>query len=540
LPRTSLLNENREIDSGRYPNFAELAGTSTWYRNTTALHFSTWVAIPSILTGSDFFAYTRRLELGALSGKLDRRRLPSNLFSLFEDTHRIIAMESFTDLAPLHSAVPDYRPSLTQRFPGLLLDASILYGHIAAPAPLENRLPALYGGWQDFASSEDAEAGGSDWPYLGKKAEEVRHFIGLLLPPSQPTLYFVHFSLPHFPFTYNQVGQSHEDGFHIPDARFRKATGKPAWASETVADLAYQAHLLQLSFTDELLGRIVERLKELTLFDESLIVITSDHGTSFYWDEDGLPAEELARVQASDTLYVPLIIKAPHQTKESIIDRPVQLLDVLPTIADMLDVEIPWVVDGISAQIGTPTKRAIVAYLTDQTQKREFDSLASAADHSLRRKLETFGAGDIGSLYAYGPHKQVVGQPIEAFPSRTSAATVTLTNSGRYRSVDPTASRLPAYVKGEIRDHSPANGNIDVVVAIAINGVIASTTTTTPLPVGTLVRNPEKSPEDDGVRYFLSRVPPEAFTAGENAVTVHGIEEQGAGRPISLIHFLLK
>ena len=94
LPQTSLLDENREIDSGRYPNFAELAGTSTWYRNTTALHFSTWVAIPSILTGSDFFPYTRRLELGALSGKLDRRRLPSNLFSLFEDTHRIIAMES--------------------------------------------------------------------------------------------------------------------------------------------------------------------------------------------------------------------------------------------------------------------------------------------------------------------------------------------------------------------------------------------------------------------------------------------------------------
>ena len=72
----------------------------------------------------------------------------------------------------------------------------------------------------------------------------------------QSALYFVHLSLPHFPFTYDHLGQSHRDNFRIPDARFRKATGSNTWASKTAADLAYQAHLLQLSFTDLLLGRI--------------------------------------------------------------------------------------------------------------------------------------------------------------------------------------------------------------------------------------------------------------------------------------------
>jgi hypothetical protein len=549
LPLTSLLDEEREIDRERYPNFAALAATSSWYRNTTALHYSTWIAIPSILTGSDFYAYTRRLELGDLSGKLDRRRLPKSLFSLLEGTHRILAMESFTDLAPLDSEVPDYRPSLAQRFPGLLLDTSILYAHIAVPAPLAGSLPALYGGWQELASDGDeAEQPGSEWPYLGKKAEEVKKFIELLRPPTQPTFYFVHFSLPHFPFTYNEAGQSHEDVLRIPDARFRKATGEAAWASEPLADLAYQAHLLQLGFTDRLLGHILERLKTLGLFDDSLILITSDHGTSFYWNDEELSAEELARVQASDTLHVPLIVKAPGQTQGATVDHPVQLLDVVPTIADLLGVEIPWVVDGIRARDATLSERPVAAYLTHQTRKSAIEPLAQAADRSLRRKLEVFGAHDLEGLYAYGAYAELIGKPVESFASSTAIATVTLTNPGRYRGIDPGAARLPAYIAGELLGFSSqaqaqakAQAKVDdreFVVAVAINGVISGTAVTTAVPIGSLVRDPAAVGEESSVRHFVSRVPPSAFASGNNIVTVHGIAAHEPGKTISLIDFV--
>ena len=102
--------------------------------------------------------------------------------------------------------------------------------------------------------------------------------------------------------------------------------------------------------------------------------------------------------------------------------------------------------------------------------------------------------------------------------------------------VDPSAPRLPAYVKGEIRNYSVAEGS-ELVVAIAINGVIASTTTTTSVPLSALVRDPAKAPDGDGVRYFLGRVPPTALAAGDNEVTLHGIANSQAGRGTSLIHF---
>ena len=538
LPLTSLLDENRRIDSVRYPNFFKLAQTSTWYRNTTALHYSTWVAIPSILTGSDFYDYTKRLQLGSLTGKLDRRRVPSNLFSLFERTHQIVAMESFTELAPDSSVVRDYRPPLSTRFSGLAVDVSILYGHIVTPFPLRSRLPALYGGWQDFVSSEgDASAVVPSWPYQGKKAEEVEQFIEALHESTPPALHFVHLSLPHSPFIYNHLGQSHGDKFRFPDARFRKVTGSNAWGDETAANLAYQAHLLQLSFTDLLLGRILDALNQLGLFDESLIVVTSDHGTSFYWDRAGLPQEEMSQLQASGTLHVPLIIKAPHQTEGEISDRPVQSVDILPTIAGMLDVEIPWEVDGVSARASNPPERKTVAYLTSHTRRTEFGSLRDASNALLRRKIELFGTHDFESLYSCGPHRQLVGRRVESFESMPSPATMKLTGPENFRNVDPSGSELPAYVQGEIAGHSQTEDDSGLGLAIAINGIISSTTRTTRVPIDELVRNASKGGEDDGRRYFLSRVPPGRFVKGENRVTVHMIAENEDGTRVSLVDF---
>lgn len=44
---------------------------------------------------------------------------------------------------------------------------------------------------------------------------------------------------------------------------------------------------------------------------------------------------------AADIMPIPLIIKAPGGPRGLVSDRNVQSIDVLPTIADLLDVDIP-------------------------------------------------------------------------------------------------------------------------------------------------------------------------------------------------------
>lgn len=97
-----------------------------------------------------------------------------------------------------------------------------------------------------------------------------------------------------------------------------------------------------VSFIDFQMGRIIDKLKEMGLDKETIIIYLSDHGelagehgvwykTSFY--------EDAARV--------PLIMsykkEIPAKTR---ITSPVQIMDVFPTLCDLCDIPIPGQVDG--------------------------------------------------------------------------------------------------------------------------------------------------------------------------------------------------
>src|SRR5262245_55643632 len=49
LPGDSLLDRRGRVDRVRYPNFAALAGDSTWFRNAYSVYDSTTKAVPLIL-----------------------------------------------------------------------------------------------------------------------------------------------------------------------------------------------------------------------------------------------------------------------------------------------------------------------------------------------------------------------------------------------------------------------------------------------------------------------------------------------------------
>ena len=51
FPLTSLLDSKGQVDARLYPNFAKLAGQSTWYRNATAVSGLTQWAVPAMLSG---------------------------------------------------------------------------------------------------------------------------------------------------------------------------------------------------------------------------------------------------------------------------------------------------------------------------------------------------------------------------------------------------------------------------------------------------------------------------------------------------------
>lgn len=86
--------------------------------------------------------------------------------------------------------------------------------------------------------------------------------------------------------------------------------------------------------TDRVLGDLVEALERRGLFDESLIVVTSDHGEML--GERGFIGHWHYLDDA--VVKVPLIIKLPGQTRGVRVEHNVQTIDILPTVLDALGI----------------------------------------------------------------------------------------------------------------------------------------------------------------------------------------------------------
>ena len=92
----------------------------------------------------------------------------------------------------------------------------------------------------------------------------------------------------------------------------------------------------EIVYLDEQLGRFFDGLKELGLYDGSLIILTADHGEAFF--EHGHWTHVVSLYE--EVVAVPLIVKWPGNTPRGRVDRPVSVIDIPPTF--LAEVGIEW------------------------------------------------------------------------------------------------------------------------------------------------------------------------------------------------------
>lgn len=101
----------------------------------------------------------------------------------------------------------------------------------------------------------------------------------------------------------------------------------------------------EIRYTDDHISRLIDTLNRLDISDETLVIISSDHGEEF-WEHDGLMH---GHTLYDEQLLVPLILHYPERIPPGlVIDRPVRLLDLMPTILDLYDLEMPDEMQGTS------------------------------------------------------------------------------------------------------------------------------------------------------------------------------------------------
>ena len=101
----------------------------------------------------------------------------------------------------------------------------------------------------------------------------------------------------------------------------------------------------EIAFVDDEIGRITTRLKQLGLYDNTVILITADHGEAFGEHDKYYHGFNLF----DEVVRVPLVVKPPHSRPEiRSIATPVRNVDIMPTILDYCRAPIPKDIEGVS------------------------------------------------------------------------------------------------------------------------------------------------------------------------------------------------
>ena len=458
LQLAALLDREGNIDRANFPNFAALADDATWFRNATAVGEMTRYALPAILTGT--YPSPDRLPISA-----DH---PGNLFTLLGSRYRLHVEEPLSELCP-ESLCPPERIGLGAWLAGVLRDLVIVYLTVALPDDLTGSLPPVNQTWNDFAASETFQ---DRWreARVDDRRQTVTRFVESITAAPGPMLHFMHVLLPHEPWLYLPTGQQFtflRQNVGLRDGRW---TDDP-WA----AVLNYQRYLLQLGYVDTLLGRLMARLHEVGIYDDALIVITADHGASL---QPGLLFRRPTESSFTDIGAVPLLIKRPAQRKGEVVDANVEVIDILPTLAAELGVELPWASDGENvldpAHLPRPSK--VMFFNAARSRVEAPGDLSAALVESAARKFEWFSTGDPLDIRAFhGRHGELIGRaadPLRA--ARPANIQVVVDALPLLQDVDLEADFVPAHITGAVaglRDGAPTPA-----LAVAINGVVAAVT----------------------------------------------------------------
>ncbi len=170
--------------------------------------------------------------------------------------------------------------------------------------------------------------------------------IAMLDSPQEPFFLWVHYMDPHWPYFDQEALNSPQDlakswqdrqlGYLV---MMREVRPSPENLTQWI-----KMYDEALQTVDEQVGRLLHAVDQ-QVGDNVLIIATADHGEEFY--EHG----NLGHASGSfyeEIVHIPLLIVGPKQFQPKVVHTPVSLLDVAPTVADLLKSEIPELMLGDS------------------------------------------------------------------------------------------------------------------------------------------------------------------------------------------------
>ncbi len=150
--------------------------------------------------------------------------------------------------------------------------------------------------------------------------------------PDKPLLLYLHYIDPHDPYSAPKPFKNFFKG-KIADDRYNDE------AQDLIA--RYDS---EIRYVDNQIGELFNKLKASGLYDDSVIVLISDHGEQFW--ERGNHGHGLALF--NEELRVPFVLRMPGGKSAETIEEPVSSVDLYPTLLDLIGAKPAAGLHGVS------------------------------------------------------------------------------------------------------------------------------------------------------------------------------------------------
>ncbi len=165
---------------------------------------------------------------------------------------------------------------------------------------------------------------------------------------TKPFFLFVHDFDPHYNYILHPGYDFYPayNGNLTSGERIRELWKKLDTLSDDDVHYLTSVHDSEIAFTDEHVGTLLDELVHLGLYEDTVIIVTADHGEEFM--ERGWLGHTVTVYQ--ELIHVPLVVRVPGATPQQI-DTSVGLVDVLPTVLAHANIQAP---DDIAGQALDP------------------------------------------------------------------------------------------------------------------------------------------------------------------------------------------
>jgi len=227
-----------------------------------------------------------------------------------------------------------------------------------------------------------------NWNYENDCARMNREVLAWLDANHQQRFFlYAHYIDPHIPYD--------------PPARYREEFAQDhgfALFNERKRAVGIDLYDGEIRYTDDALAELVGKLRELGVWDNTLLVFTSDHGEEFF--EHGVLGHGFSLYQ--EVVHVPLLFRGPGVPAGAVLEAPVQIVDLAATVLAMAGTDVTDFGDGKSFH------RAVLAAAPTPEQSMFLENEFGQNDTNQR--------AFVFSGLRQGPWKLVLTEENEFFP----------------------------------------------------------------------------------------------------------------------------